>query len=199
MALMAADTGGGDFVPIDQGTHIAVCNMVVGLGDQETTYMGETKVKPQVYIRWETPNERIEHEGVDAPRVIGKTYTLSLSEKATLRKDLESWRGKAFTEQELQGFDLFNVLGVACQITVTHKEPNGKVYANVTSVTGLPKGMDAPHAGNPLVKYSPEDTDQWEHLPEWLQTKIKGQLMNDEPPPFHQEQGINDPAQQQPF
>jgi len=38
--------------------------------------------------------------------MISKRYTMSLGEQSTLRKDLESWRGKKFTPEELQGFDL---------------------------------------------------------------------------------------------
>ena len=37
---------------------------------------------------------------------VARVYTLCLHERAALRKDLESWRGRKFTEQELDGFDL---------------------------------------------------------------------------------------------
>ena len=69
-------------------------------------------------------------------------YTLSLHENAALRRDLQSWRGRAFTETELAGFDLKTVLGVPCMITLVHS-PDGK-YANIQAVAGLPKGMEAP-------------------------------------------------------
>ena len=35
-----------------------------------------------------------------------KDYKNSLHEKAGLRKDLEAWRGRRFTDAELAGFDL---------------------------------------------------------------------------------------------
>ncbi len=177
MGLMAKDTGGSDFTLTPQGTHIAICNMVVDLGHQKTTYQGQSTVKRQCYVRWELPNERVEYQkdgaNVNGPMSIGKTYTLSLSEKANLRKDLESWRGKQFTPQELDGFDLFNLLGVPCQVTVTHDTKGDKTYANVKSVAGLPKGMPKPNAAeNDLLKYCDDEQQDFSKLPEWLRKKI---------------------------
>ena len=190
MPLMVEDTGGGmDFTPVPQGTHLAVCDMVVDLGQQETTYMGEKKIVHQVFIRWELPHERLEYEKdgqrYNLPMIISKTYTASLSEKANLRKDLEAWRGRAFTEEELKGFDVFNILGACCQVTVTHKDSNGKTYANVASVAGWPKGMERITAENPLLKYSADETGDFDKLPEWLQTRITSQIIDDQVPTHH--------------
>lgn len=192
MGIYVSDTGGGgDFTPVPEGTHIGVCDMVVDLGKQRTTYMGDTTIKPQVYIRWQIPAERMEwtdgdgvkHEG---PMVIGKTYTASLGEKANLRKDLQAWRGKAFTEEELRKFDISKLLGVPATVTVTHKpKESGGVYANVTSVGGLPKGTPRPSAeGDPLI-YGDEDRAAFDRLPKWLKEKIDGQVQ-DEPMPERQ-------------
>jgi hypothetical protein len=175
MSLIVRDTGGGDFDPIPQGTHLAVCNLVCDVGVQAS---GRFTPRPKLYIRWELPSERIQwtdregkaHEG---PAQIGKFYTASLSAKANLRKDLENWRGRAFTPAELAGFDLFTVLGHACQIVVTHtKGADGRTYANVAGLVGLPRGMDRPKAERALVKYSPEDPGQFNDLPTWLQERI---------------------------
>ncbi len=180
MALTVTDKGGMEFKQVPQGTHIAVCDMVVDLGIQPSGY----GPKHKVYIRWELPNERVEwtdkdnveHEG---PMSIGNFYTASLSEKAILRKDLEGWRGRAFTKEELAGFDLFNVLGVACQVSVTHNTEGVKTYANVTAVAGIPKGMERPKAQNPLLKYGPDDLSQYNDLPEWLRKKIDAQIKSE--------------------
>lgn len=195
MSLMVKDTGGGDFTPVPEGTHLAVCNMVVDLGLQETTYMGQTTTKEQVFIRWELPSERIEwtdKEGQkrEGPMSIGKIYTKSLSEKANLRKDLEQWRGKAFTPAELDGFDLFKILGVGCQVSVTHREKDGRTYANVTGVVGWPKGMKMPEKPeNELLRYSPDEPGQRDLLPDWLRDKIAKTL-----PPDHQAFQADDPG-----
>lgn len=188
MGIYVSDTGGGgDFTPVPEGTHFAVCDMVVDLGKQRTTYMGDTTIKHQVYIRWQIPAERTEWtdgEGVkhEGPMVIGKTYTSSLSEKANLRKDLQAWRGKVFTEDELKKFDISKLLGAPATISVTHKpRESGGVYANVTSIGGLPKGLDKPQAeGEPLI-YGDEDAEAYERLPKWLKEKVDGRVQDAAP------------------
>lgn len=176
MGIKVKDTGGGDFKKVEQGTHLAVCNMVVDLGNQLSTYKGEDKIQHKIYIRWEIPAERLEYEvdgqKKEGPMAIGKMYTASLSEKANLRKDLEGWRNKAFTQEELQGFDIENILGSCCQIIVTHKDSNGNTYANVTGVAGWPKGIDRPKPENEPIYYDDENTSLYEKLPNWLKEKL---------------------------
>ena len=199
MGLIAKDTGSdNDFTPVPQGTHLAICNMVVDLGLQETTYNNETKVKHQCFVRWELPHERIEWEvdgqKKEGPMSIGKTYTLSLADKANLRKDLEAWRGKAFTPDELDGFDLFNLLGVGCQVIVTHKTRETRTYANVTGVASWPKGMPRPQVTeNPILKYAEDAQADFEKLPEWIRNKIKASL-----PADHTVNQTDDPGPQGP-
>lgn len=185
MALIASDTGGGgDFTPMPAGNHVAVCNMVTDLGMQKviSQLYGE-KVKHQVYIRWEVPDETIEWEDRDGnkqsgPRVIGKTYTVSLHENAALRADLESWRGRPFTKEELAGFDISKLLGVPCMVNVTHTEKNSKTYANVQAVTPLPKALkENPPKPSGATLIHDSDTNSYDDLPEWLQKKIDAQIV----------------------
>ena len=120
------------------------------------------------YDEWTDKDGEV-HEG---PMTIGRFYTASLSEKATLRRDLENWRGKSFTKEELAGFDLFKILGTACQIMVAHNTSDGKTYANITGIMGLKKGDQRPAAENKLVKYSPSEQEMFDDLPKWLQEKV---------------------------
>jgi hypothetical protein len=94
---------------------------------------------------WELPNETFEVEGQQKPFIVSKFYTNSLSEKANLRKDLESWRGQPFEVKELLGFDLMNVLGKPCILSIVHNE-DGK--AKVSSVAKVMRGMECPPAVN---------------------------------------------------
>lgn len=176
MALIVRDYGGGDFDPIPQGTHLAACNLVADVGVQSS---GRYAPRPKIYLRWELPHERVrwtdrdgkEQEG---PAQIGKFYTESLSQKATLRKDLENWRGRAFTPAELEGFDVLNVLGHGCQIVVTHsKGADGRTYANVAGLVGLPRGMERPRPERQLIRFTPDDPSQFDLLPGWLQERIR--------------------------
>lgn len=178
MGRAVKDTGGGDFKKVPQGTHRAVCNKVIVLDDQMREYKGEKSIVDQVYIGFEVPDERITYsvDGVEkeGPMVIGKLYTASLSEKANLRKDLEGWRNKSFTKEELKGFDIENVLGKPCQIIVTHREANGNTYANITGIAGWPKGMDALQPEGETIYYDPDHPEVFEKLPKWLQEKVSG-------------------------
>lgn len=181
MAIMVNDSGGGDFTPVPAGTHFAVCDMVVDLGRQEVkSQLYGDSVKPQVYIRWQIPSERVEWE-VDGekregPAVIGKTYTASLGEKANLRKDLQAWRGKTFTPDELKGFDVSKLLGVGAMISVTHTEKNGRTYANVASIGGIPRGTTPPQVEGETRLYDADNTASYDSLPKWLREKIDHQV-----------------------
>ena len=188
MAIIASDNGGGgDFKQIPQGTHIAICNMVVDLGKQKVDWQGQTKIQHKIYIRWELPHERLQWTDRDGneregPMVANKIYTCSLNERAALRGDLEAWRGRAFTPEELEAFDVGKLLGAPCAITVTHTEKNGKTYANVTGIAGIPKGMDRPtKTENPMIIFDDEHPDAYNDLPEWLQKKIDEQV-KEQPP-----------------
>jgi hypothetical protein len=185
MAILATDTGGGsDFTPVPAGTHFAVCDQVVDLGKQRiVSQMYGESVKHQVYIRWQIPAERVEwekdgqkHEG---PAVIGKTYTVSLSDKANLRKDLQAWRGKPFTPDELRGFDIAKLLGVPATITVTHTDKDQKTYANVASLGGIPKGMPKPELEGEGILYDADNMDGFERLSPKMQERIKGQIIEE--------------------
>jgi hypothetical protein len=181
--ITAADNGGKEFKKLPPGAHFAICNMMVDCGMQPGF---QNKPQRKVYIRWEVTDERVEYEkdGVkhEGPCSIGKFYTLSLSEKATLRKDLENWRGRTFTDQEAKGFNITAVLGKTCQLMVTHAESNGKTYANVTGIMGISKDQQAraktAKPENDLIAFSVEDPDQeaYERLPNWLKEKVDGRI-----------------------
>jgi len=186
MAIIASDTGGRDFKKVPPGCHFAICNMVVDLGIQETTFKGQSKSQHQVYLRWEVPDERVtyekdgkEHEG---PCSIGASYTLSLSEKANLRKLLENWRGVPFSEQELKGFDITTVAGKCCQVMVQHKTAGGKTYANITGVMGVSKDQKerARQAKSEVgvVVYSLDEpnAEMEQKLPNWIRDKLASRV-----------------------
>jgi len=157
MALMAKSDGEGKhFDPVPEGPHIAVCYLVADLGTHhDDRYDKDTH---RVLIGWEIPDERItitrDGEELDLPRVISQRYTLSLHEKANLRKDLEAWRGKRFTDKELGGFDLQQVLEVGCQLQVIHTQKEEKTYANIGALMALPKGVKAPKTENEPLWFS---------------------------------------------
>lgn len=141
------ESTGGDFKPTPEGQHIMVCSRVIDLGTQRVEFNGETKHQRKVLVTWELPNERINIDGQDAPIIHSEKYTWSFHEKANLRKHLESWRGKKFREEDFagppNGFHIKNVIGVPCYGQVIHEQaPNGKTYANLTSIMAFPGKRD---------------------------------------------------------
>src|SRR4051794_3571047 len=112
-----AKANGGDFVLCPAGAHAGVCVDVIDLGIVESEFNGEKKKAHKVRVVWQIEEEQDNGKRFTA----GKRYTLSLHEKATLRKDLESWRGRPFTNQELDGFDLEKLLGIGALINVIHE------------------------------------------------------------------------------
>ena len=144
-----------DYKPLPEGTYVATCIRIIDLGTQITTYKGVDKTQRKVLITWEVPEVRAEDkDGNDMPALISTRYTASLHEKAALRKDLEAWRGRRFTEAELKGFDLKNVLGQSCQIQVLHTERDGATYANISAIMSLPKGLEKPVPEHGTVNFS---------------------------------------------
>lgn len=124
------------FTPAPAGTHQAVCCDVVDLGFIESSFT-PGKQQHKIAVVWQI-GEDMEN---GKPFLVQQRYTLSLDEKANLRRDLESWRGKPFTEPELMGFDVENLLSANCLLSIVHVDRQGKVYANVKSVSPLMKGM----------------------------------------------------------
>lgn len=148
MGLIAKDNGGGDFKKVPSGTFIARCYSIIDLGTQTSTGQYGTKSQPKMQIGWELFGEdddgvplTVEWEGKIMPMTIKKSYTVSLHEKAMLRKDLSSWRGADFTEDEAKAFDVTKLIGAYCMIGVTHAETNGKTYANISTISRIPSAL----------------------------------------------------------
>jgi hypothetical protein len=128
MSLIAK--GGGNFTPAPEGLWPAVCVDVVDMGILKQSYNGTEKQVHKCRLVWE-----ISEKMADGRRfIVGKRYTVSLHEKSGLHKDLKSWRGKAFTADELKGFDVEKVIGVPCRLLITHDEKDGTTYGNVTQI-----------------------------------------------------------------
>lgn len=173
MSLIAKKKTASQVAPMDPGTYIAVCVGVVDIGEQKSDLYNN--YAQQVVFIWEIPSARIEVDGEDKPRWLSEFYRVSLNEKANLSKMLVSWRGKAFTEDEADGFDLSEMLGKACQLQVLLSARSDGAQCNrIAGVFGLPKGFPAPAAESPLLLYSIEDGENatFAALPEWIRGKI---------------------------
>jgi len=170
MSLVAKP--GNSIEPIEAGNHHGVCVAVIDLGTQYNERF--QKEQPKVMITWELVDFPIESDNGDGFRLISREYTAVLSEKSNLYADLISWRGRDFTPEELEGFNVKNVLGANCLVNVVNITKNNKTYSNVTTVAKLPKGMTAKKGTYQLIYDMDEDVENIpEGVPDWIKDKIK--------------------------
>ena len=149
---------------VPAGVHIAICYRIVRIGTQPDTGFGE---RAKIIFFWELPQEVFEFDGKIRPMGISRIYTESLNKKASLRKDIAAWRGRDFTKEELEGFDVAKVLGRGCQLQISH---NDEGRANIAAIMALPKGSTVSLPFNAMVEYSIDEGRgaKFEALPEWV-------------------------------
>ena len=150
MTTIVATQGTNEFPKVPTGVHNARCVRVIDLGTQRNDYGGNITYKRQVLIIWEVPDQISN----DVPMTISKFYSLSLHEKSNLGMDLVSWRGRPFTEQEKQGFDITKLIGVPCQINVMHND-SGK--EKISSVMPLGKDTKIHEQHHESISFSIDD------------------------------------------
>ena len=164
------------YTPVPAGAHVARCYGLVDLGTQPST---NPQFKPQRkgLLLFEIPGETITNGTETRPMGISQFLNAYLGSSRKPSKTalfLTAWRGKAFTEQELQGFDLANVVGAPCLLNIVHEEKDGKVREVIASISPLPKGMVCPVMVNKAVKYeiSQGKNETYNNLAPWQQTMI---------------------------
>src|SRR5690242_21213559 len=130
MPIIAKNEGSA-YTPAPQGQFIAVCADVIDLGMVTTEWQGQKRTTHKIRIVF------LINESMDdgRPFTVSQQFTLSLNEKANLRKFLESWRGQPFTLTELsEGFDIERLIGANAVVQIVHAERGEKVYANVQEI-----------------------------------------------------------------
>jgi hypothetical protein len=152
----------------EPGVYVARCYRLIDLGTQKNEYKGEVNFQRQIIIGWEIGEKMSDGQ----PFVVGGFYTLSLSEKANLRKMLQSWRGRDFTEAELKGFDLRTILDKPCTLNLTKTD---KDKIKVASVSPLMKGVTPLQAVNATQYFSFDEftEESFNAVSDKLREKIK--------------------------
>lgn len=203
MGFIASDSGGGNFKRVPAGAYIGRCYSLIDLGTQMSSGQYGEKMQHKLRIGWELFGEdeqgnplTIDVDGKEMPMTISKSYTVSLHEKAGLRKDLAAWRGKDFTDEEAKAFDVSKLIGAYCMVNVTTSESNGKTYSNVAGLTPLPGALKnakpaAVHApqvfdlDNPDMKvfatFHEKLQEAIKRSPEWQRNRGDGVDHHDEP------------------
>lgn len=185
MGFIAKDSGGeGNFKKVPPGVYVARCYSLIDMGTQVTDGQYGSKEQHKIRIGFEIFGDddagnplTIDMDGKMMPLTISKTYTLSLHEKAGLRKDLAAWRGRDFTDEEAKAFDVSKLMGVYCMLNITTSENNGKTYTNIAGITPLPQALKnaKPAAVHDNITFDLDQPDwtAFQNFHEKLQETIK--------------------------
>ena len=176
MALTAPIGGSSNRQIAPEGSYPARCYQIIDLGttEQGGNYPGK---KRKVQFLFELPTELAVFDEAKGsqPYYVRSIYTLSMNEKALLRRDLSAWLGKKLTDAEAAKLDIFKMLGKTCMVNIAHVTKAENTYANIISFAPLMKGYECPAAINEAFTYTPTAHDQevFSKLPEFIQDKIK--------------------------
>lgn len=124
-----------------EGQFVGQCVDTINLGEKVQDFPGTIPyLAPTCALVFRT-GERNDETGeyID----IAKEYTVSMGEKANLRKDLQQWRGKAYTKEQVEeGVPLEKLTGNHALLTISQRTSGkGRVYANITAIVGIPRQM----------------------------------------------------------
>jgi hypothetical protein len=154
---------GGTFERPDAGMHQGVCTNVYGPFHEQYEWNGKQVNAEKVVIMWELDQLIKDGEFKGKRFTTSQSFTASLADKSKLRPFLESWRGKAFTQEELAYFDLEKLIGVNCTLNLIEKEKRGGGKTTVIQAI-MPKLKDT----EKMVPELPRD-----HCPKWIKDKIE--------------------------
>lgn len=113
--------------------HHAVCVDVIFHRDVKTQY----GMQNQYELRWQSA-DRME----DGRRyLIRRSYNATLGEGSSLLKDLESWRARPFTQEELKRFDLDSCIGANAMITIQHEMGDKRMMDKVAFIEKADKNL----------------------------------------------------------
>ena len=156
--------GNGNYDLPEAGNQPAVLVAIIDLGTHPNEYEGKAYDSHRVQLVWElTTQPKSDTQNL----VIGREYTLSISENSNLGKLVTALTGKKFTEGE--EFDITQLLGRACLVNIVHgKSKKGNDYARVEGASALPRGFKVePPKRKPVLWEIDGNTKLPEHL-DWL-------------------------------
>jgi hypothetical protein len=175
-SLNAPVGGGGSRQVCPEGVHVARCYQIIDLGTSEQggNFPGK---KRKVQFLFETPYELavFNEDAGEQPFYVRSMYTLSMNEKAILRKDVQSWIGKTMDDKQAAQFNIFSLIGKPCMVNIVHEHKGENTYANIKAIMPLAKGQACPEPINEALCFtaSMPDMDVFAKLPTFIQDKIK--------------------------
>lgn len=137
---------GGTLPPLPtpkDGPHLGVCTDIIDLKWHEESYAGQSKGwqhKCAIVFQIDETNPETKK-----PFEVFREFTVSLGEKANLRKFLGDWRGRQLTDAEAEaGFPLRQLVGVNAFMQIENiptKANPEKKYPRITTIMARPAEM----------------------------------------------------------
>lgn len=165
----------------EAGMQLGIITQIIGLGTQpQRPFQGQAKPPAKmVRITYELPNDTHDFGGELKPLVISEEMPFSGNEKSKLYRRVTGIdAGLAQSRGDLAWF-----VGKPVMVNIIHKAGTGnnagRVFANIGTVTPIPKGFPVPaSAFNPCFIYDPYSHDEaiFQQLPDFLKTTILNRL-----------------------
>lgn len=165
----------------EAGMQLGIITQIVGLGVQpQRPFQGQAKPPAKmVRITYELPNDVHQFGDESKPLVMSEEMPFSGNEKSKLYKRVTGIDPNLANSKG----DLSWFVGKPVMINIIHKSGSGqhagKVFANIGTVTPVPKGYPVPPAAfNPVFLYDPYNHSEevFQQLPDFLKTKINERL-----------------------
>jgi hypothetical protein len=158
-----------------EGAYPARCYQIIDKGTTFDEKWGNKKRKVQFLFELPTETAVFSEDKGEQPFYVKTVFNLTMGEKASLRKFIESWIGKKLTDAQAADFDITKLLGHPGMINIAHNGKEDRVYANIMSISPLPKGLACPPAINELLTYdtTEHNAEVFAKLPEFLQEDIR--------------------------
>jgi len=182
MIITGSNSDRKQFQIAPAGTHLARLYRIIDLGTQMREFEGKVNMSRKAKFFFELHGDDADGKPLltldGKPLIQSREYTVSLNEKANLRRDLEAWRGKAFTEDELKGFDLKNILGHFCMVNISHRQKGDMTYADLKGLAAVPniykkQGLPEPVNTTMLFTLDKFDETMFDSLSENIKETIR--------------------------
>jgi hypothetical protein len=128
------------FQPHPEGQFVVRCVDAINMGQKVESFQGAPPKLVQKCVLVFQSGEKNEDGRLHE---VSAEMTISMGERANLRKLLEQWRGKSYTDEQARaGVPVHKLVGQPALMTVEHKKSNsGRIYAKISSIAPLPKAM----------------------------------------------------------
>ncbi|HLP41240.1 MAG TPA: hypothetical protein VK465_07010 [Fibrobacteria bacterium] len=154
MATYGEDSGPKELPSI--GMHQAVCAQVHSLGFQ--VFKGQVSFSPKCVFVFELDEKMKEGQMAGKPFVISERhgqYMGKPGKSSNLRRFLEKWKGKEYTEEEAKATNIKKCEGQPCTLMIDHEPKDGGGFR--AKIVGISRR----DSSKPLVPITYTEVPKW--------------------------------------